>query len=407
MDVTPWKTKDWFVSLWNYQDEVRSELNFPEKIRLHDVTLRDGEQQAGLVFNAQEKVELAERLAQVGVHRIEAGMPAVSPEDEKAVKEIVKRDLAPEIFAFGRCMEDDVKRAVDCGVHGLVVEIPSSEHIIKNAYNWSLDRAIELSVKATSLAKENGLYTVFFPIDASRADIDWCLNLLERVAEDGHMDALCVVDTFGGLAPHAIPHLIKRIKGRISDKPIEVHFHDDFGLGTANTLMALAAGAEVAHTTISAIGERCGNTSYEELVLALKTMYGVDVDLDLSKIYELSQFLQSVAGINVRPNKGILGNDIFNIESGIVVSWFNNCREKEPLELFPYKWDLIGRSGPQVVLGKNSGIDSINIWLEEMGEDSLSEEQKMQLVQMVKEKALEKHGLLNKDDFKELVKKVQ
>lgn len=259
-----WETKDWFVSPWNYSDEVTEGFEYPEKIKIHDVTLRDGEQQAGLIFNFDQKLRIAERLAEMGVHRIEAGMPAVSKTDEKAIKEIVKRNLGPEIFAFGRCMVDDVKRAVDCGVTGIVIEIPSSEHIIKNAYGWSLEKAINLSIEATQYAKENNLYTVFFPIDASRANIDWVINLLERVATEGHMDALALVDTFGGLSPHAIPYLVKKIRERIK-KPLEAHFHNDFGLGTANTLLALASGVEVAHTTISGIGAAESNVDLFKL----------------------------------------------------------------------------------------------------------------------------------------------
>src|SRR5512136_3421013 len=134
MSNQPWKTQNWFVSPWNFADEVRAGLHFPAKIKIHDITLRDGEQQAGIAFNKDDKIRIAEKLAEAGVHRIEAGMPAVSPDDEAAIKEIVKRDLGPEIYAFSRCMVEDVKRAVDCGVHGVVMEIPASEHIVQHAY---------------------------------------------------------------------------------------------------------------------------------------------------------------------------------------------------------------------------------------------------------------------------------
>src|SRR3989337_1810126 len=130
----PWKTDKWFVSPWNYLDEVRVGLEFPKKIEFHDVTLRDGEQQAGVELRKDEKVRIAEKLAEVGGHRIEAGMPAVSKQDEAAIREIVKRKLGPQIFAFCRCVEEDVKRAADCGVDGVIVEIPSSRHLIKHAY---------------------------------------------------------------------------------------------------------------------------------------------------------------------------------------------------------------------------------------------------------------------------------
>jgi len=204
MAQEPWKTDKWFVSPWNFADPVREQLHFPKQIKFHDITLRDGEQQTGVIFTKDDKIRIAEGLAEAGVHRIEAGMPVVSPSDTAAIKEIVKRKLGPEIFAFSRCMVDDVKRAVDCGVSGVVMEVPSSTHIIQYAYKWQFEKAIELSIESTAYAHSQGLKVVFFPIDFSRAEITWVLDLINRVATEGHMDALALVDTFGVLAPHAM-----------------------------------------------------------------------------------------------------------------------------------------------------------------------------------------------------------
>lgn len=402
---TPWKTDKWYTSPWNFLDEARKDQNFAHKIKLHDVSLRDGEQQAGLIFNKDQKIALAEKLAEVGVHRIEAGMPVVAKQDEEAIREIVKRNLGPEIFAFARCMKEDVKRAADTGVSGVVVEIPSSEHIIQYAYRWPLEKAIELSIEATQYAKELGLYTVFFPIDMSRADMNWVLDLIEKVATEGHMDALAVVDTFGGLNPHAIPYLIRKTKERIN-KPIEVHFHDDFGLGSANTILALAAGADVAHTTISSIGERAGNASYEDVAMALLTMYGVDLGLRYDKIYETAKFLRDISGLNVRQNRGIIGENLNDIESGIVSSWYYNVKDEHPLELSPYLPSLTGHPETRVVIGKFSGLPSVEIYLDELGIEVDSNEQKSEILARIKDMAFEKARLLTVDEFRQIVKEV-
>src|SRR5512137_886307 len=173
---TPWKTDNWFVSPWNHLPEVTKDFRPPKKVRIHDVTLRDGEQQAGITFTKDDKIRIAEALAEAGVHRIEAGMPAVSPADAAAIQEIVKRNLGPQIFAFSPCMIDDVKRAVDCGVAGVVMEVPSSGHIIEYAYRWPLEKAIDTSIQSTRYAHANGLEVVFFPIDFTRADITWVLD---------------------------------------------------------------------------------------------------------------------------------------------------------------------------------------------------------------------------------------
>lgn len=368
------------------------------------MSLRDGEQQAKLIFSKDQKLALAEKLAEVGIHRIEAGMPAVSPQDEASIKEIVKRDLRPEIFAFCRCMTEDVKRAADCGVTGIVIEIPSSDHLVKYAYGWEMQRAIDLSIESTLCAREHGLYTVFFPIDGSRADIDWFLTLIKKVAGEGHMDALAVVDTFGGLAPTAIHYLIKKVKSEV-DKPIEVHFHDDYGLGSANTIMALAAGAEVAHTTISGIGERAGNAPYEDIAMSLLTMYGVDIGLHYDKIYGLSRYLQEVSGLKIRQNQGIIGEDIEKIESGIVAGWFQNAFEEHPLELSPYRYPLTGHPDFEVVIGKNSGTPSIDIYLEKLGLSLEDRALKLKLLDDIKSTVYEKRRLLNLDEFEVMTRK--
>jgi len=403
---TPWKSTEWFVSPWNYNGEVVSGLQFAEEIKIHDITLRDGEQQAGIAMNRREKVTIAKALADAGVHRIEAGMPVVSVEDEAAIKEIVDLNLESEIFSFARCMVPDVEKAKECGVKGIVVEIPCSEHIIKHAYNWPLEKALKLSIEATLCAKENGLYTVFFPIDSSRAEMNWFLDTIEHVATEGHMDALAVVDTFGGISPHAVPYLVAQIKKRIQ-KPLEAHFHDDFGMGIANTIMALACGCSVAHTTILGVGERAGNAAMESVVLSLLTMYGRDIGIKTDKIYKLSQIVREITQAAVPTNRSAVGDRIFHIESGIVTSWFEQCGSEHRLELMPFLPSLVGQPDPQVVMGKCSGIDSIKRWLNEEGLVIADELKQQELLRKVKETAISNKRLLTREEFTSLVKEVQ
>jgi isopropylmalate/homocitrate/citramalate synthase len=399
----PWKTEKWFVSPWNYEPEVTSGFSFPptREIKIHDITLRDGEQQAGIAYTLKDKLEIAKALAEAGVQRIEAGMPAVSKEDERAIKEIAQANFGPEIFAFSRCMVADVKLAKECGVKGIVVEIPSSEHIIEHAYGWELKKAIDLSIEATLLAKELGLYTVFFPIDASRAEMGWFLDLIEKISTEGHMDALAVVDTFGGCSPHAVPNLVKKIRTRIK-KPLEPHFHDDFGLGVANTLMALASGCTVAHTTVTGIGERAGNAAMEDLVLALLTMYGIDIGIKTEKFFALSKRVRELSKTEIPSNRPIVGEKLLNVESGIVAAWVRRCRAEHPQELGPFVPSLVGQLPFEIVMGKSSGLDSVAEWLEKMGTDA-SPEQRQAIVLKVKEASIKKKGLLTEREFKKIV----
>ena len=398
---TPWKNDQWHVSHWNYLDEVTAGFTPPKQVKIHDVTLRDGEQQAGIVFTKDDKIRIAEGLAELGVHRIEAGMPAVSPNDEAAIREIVKRNLGPEIFCFARCMQKDIQLAADCGVSGIVIEIPASQHLITEGYRWPLEKAIDLSIQATRFAKEKGLYTVFFTIDATRSDMDWLLQLVDRVARDGHMDAFTLVDTFGVLSPHAAYYFARKVKAHI-DKPLEIHFHSDFGMGVANTINAVLAGGEVIHSTVLGIGERAGNTPMEEVVLALRTMYGIDVGFDYSKLNSVARLVQELSGMAVPSSRPFIGAGAYNIESGIVTGWYKNVYEKEPTLVFPVHPDFVGHSVPQILMGKKSGLDNVTLWARDMDVD-LTEEQAMAVLMEVKQTSHDKKRPLTRQEFTDIV----
>jgi isopropylmalate/homocitrate/citramalate synthase len=402
----PWQAEGrYFTSPWNHLDESRSGFEFPSRVRFHDVTLRDGEQQAAVAFTPEDKLAIARRLAGAGVDRIEAGMPIVSPQDEAAVKSIVDADLDAEIFAFARCMVDDIHKAQDCGVDGVVVEIPSSGHIIERAYGWPLERAIEASIEATLAAKEAGLYTVFFTIDSSRAEFDWYLDLVERVATEGHMDALALVDTFGGVTPQAIPVWVRKVRERLPDTPLEAHFHDDFGLAVANSIAALATGVDVVHTTVTGVGERAGNTAMEELALALTMLYRADHNLDTRQFYPLSRLVRERAGHTIPSNRPVVGDRLFEIESGIIVGWFHQCIDEYPTELFPYHWDEVGQPPARVVYGKGSGLPSVMVALEALGIDA-DEDGMRDLVAAIKQRALETKALLPLEEVVRLANEV-
>ena len=401
----PWKTDDWFVSPWNFLEEVTRDFHPPKEVKIHDITLRDGEQQAGIIFTKDDKIRIAEKLSEVGVHRIEAGMPAVSPPDEAAIKEIVKRSLGPQIFCFSRCMTDDVKRAADCGVTGIVIEIPASAHLIEQGYKWPLEKAIDLSIKATAIAKEQGLYTVFFTIDATRSDLTWLLDLVNRVATEGHMDAFTLVDTFGVLSAQAATYFTKRVKERIA-KPLEIHFHSDFGLGVANTINAVLAGAEVIHSTVLGIGERAGNTPMEETVLALLTMYGINVGLDYSKMNELSKLVRELSGAEVPASRPFIGDGAYNIESGIVTGWYKNIFEANPTTVFPVHPDFVGHERPKILMGKKSGLDNISLWTQKLNIE-LTEEEALDVLNKVKMRSHDLKRVLSEDEFREIAEKVK
>ena len=400
----PWKTDKWFISPWCYLPEVTKNFNFRKDIKIHDVTLRDGEQQTAVVFRREEKVAIARQLDALGVQRIEAGMPAVSEQDKAAISDIAESGFEGQIFAFGRCIPEEIKTVKACGCTGVVIEIPASDHLIKNAYGWTFDRAMKASIDTTRAAKEAGLYTVFFTIDATRTPVDRLLDIVEQVATEGHMDAFTLADTMGGATPEAIYHVVKKAIDRLK-KPVEIHCHQDFGLGVANTIYALAAGASVAHTTVTGLGERAGNVPMEDVVMALLCLYGIDLGLHTEKLCEVSRFVLERAKVTIPPNRPIVGDKLYEVESGIIAGWVRLARKDNPLEYVPFAPELVGQKPVTISLGKNSGPPSILEWCEKLG-ITASEEERMTMLQQVKAKSFEKKDLLTTDEFKAIVDRV-
>jgi len=401
----PWKTPSWFVSHYDYSREARRGLKLPKRVQVHDITLRDGEQQAGIVIRKEEKIRVARALSEAGVHRIEAGMPAVSKEDADAVKAIAHDGLGSKIFAFARCAKSDVDLGLKADVDGLVMEIPSSDHIIKYAYGWPEQKAIDLSVEATRYAHEHGLYVTFFTIDSSRASFNACWRLINAVATKGHMDSLTVVDTFGVCSPPGFAQLVRAIKKRVQ-KPLEVHCHNDFGLAVANTISGVAEGAEVVHTTVNAIGERMGNASLEQTAMALQLLYGVKSGIKLEKLRGLSKLVEQVTGQRVPANAPIVGDNVFKTESGIITGWWSRAESQNmPLEVFPFLPELVGHEPVEILLGKKSGKDSILYMARKLGL-TIPEAALDEVLEKVKTTAEASKRVLTRDEFLQIVQAV-
>ena len=400
----PWKTDKWFISPWNYLPEVTKNYAFPKNIKIHDVTLRDGEQQTAVVFRREEKVAIAKRLDAMGVHRIEAGMPAVSPQDRAAISDIAALGLKAEIFGFARCIPSEVKVIKDCGCTGIVIEIPASDHMIQHGYGWPIERAMKASIETTLAAKEAGLYTVFFTIDSTRTELSRFLDICEQVATEGHMDALTMADTMGGTTPDAYAYVVKKVIERLK-KPVEAHCHMDFGLGVANTLAALQAGASVAHTTVTGLGERAGNVPMEDTVMSLLCLHGIDLGIKTEQFVETSKFVMDLARVTQPPNRPIVGEKLYEVESGIIAGWVRMGRDGHPLESIPFAPELVGQKPVSIVLGKNSGPPSMEEWCEKLG-ITATDEEKMAMLQLVKAKSFEKKDLLTPDEFKAITNQV-
>lgn len=193
---------------------------------------------------------------------------------------------------------------------------------------------MEYAVKATEYAADQGIDVSFFCIDSSRADPDDLIAILSRVIEEGHADSLNVVDTFGALSPEGTKALVGLVDDEF-DLPIEVHVHNDFGLGVAG----ITAGAEIAHTTVTGLGERSGNATFEEVATALTGLYDADLDVELSRVNELAEATSAASGVDIPESSPVVGQNQFGIEAGIIAAWWNRLRAQDmPLAMYPYHW---------------------------------------------------------------------
>jgi isopropylmalate/homocitrate/citramalate synthase len=404
MNATPYRKNDWYVSPWNFYPEVTKNFKINPKVKIHDVTLREGEQQTGLVFTRDDKVAIAKKLAELGVDRIEAGMPAVSQGDADAVKAIVDLNMGPEIFAFCRCMASDIEMAKKSGCHGATLEIACNPIFVEKAYGKSIEWAKKAAIEATLAAKELGLYVSFFTIDGTRTEIDVLLDVVDEIQTNGHMDAFVLADTFGCVHPQSVFPIISKVKQRFPGIPVESHMHMHFGLGAANTLAAVAAGAEVAHVAVSGIGEGSGNTPLEDVVLSLKCLYGIDTRVKTEKFCEVSKFICKMANDHpLPPNRPIVGRDVFIVESGIGVMFFENAEKRGDSKIVgSFQPELVGQPGWQFALGKKSGLFSIERFLRDIGK-TLDKEKQSIVLDKVKELSIREKRLVTLDEFKKFV----
>ena len=387
----------WWVSHYNFHDEVTSTFDLPEKVEIHDATLRDGEQTPGVVFRKEDKVRIAQKLDEVGVERIEAGMPAVSQEDFEAIKAISKLGLKARIFTFARALPVDIDKAIDCGADGVIIEIPIGYPKLKYQFGWTWEDVFRKSIDCINYAREKGMYAVYFPYDTTRARDEDLTNLLTGIMKEAPPDSIGVVDTMGCALPEAIKYMVRKVKG-LTGLPVEIHTHNDFGMGVATELAAVTAGAEVVHSCISGLGERTGNAALEELMVGLEILLGYETNYKFEEILSLCALAEELSGVKPATNKPIIGRGNYTRESGIGVDMVM----KKPLSMFGTAPQFFGRHG-EVVLGKKSGKASITYQLDKFGIENVSDEQVAEILAEVKTRGAEKKSLLTDEEFKEIV----
>jgi isopropylmalate/homocitrate/citramalate synthase len=366
--------------------------------RVADCTLRDGEQQAGVVFSTVQKVEIAKALAATGVHDLELGTPAVSEADADAIRQVVDLDLGVMTSALARALQKDVDLVASCGVDAVRLSMPISDRQRNAKLHLGPDEYVEQAIEICHYAKNAGLDVIFSPYDTTRADLRLLEKLLRGLREERCADRIRLVDTTGAASPEAVRKLVLFMR-EIGEIPVEVHCHDDFGLATANTVAGALAGAEWVSVTVNGIGERSGNAALEEVVTALAILYGIETGVSLAALTELSRLVESRSGVGLQSHKPVVGRNSFSHESGLVVAGLL----RDPFTAEAYDPGLVGQTR-RIVVGKKSGRASVEAKLHELFPSRTQPVPDVDvLVEQIKAKASDLGRALEDDEVRELV----
>ncbi len=342
------------------------------KITVFDTTLRDGEQSPGCSMNVQEKVRLARQLDRLGVDVIEAGFPIASDGDFAAVQAVAAAVPRPVIAALARASRNDIERAaraLQSAIRPRIhVFLATSDIHLQHKLRISRERCLEQASDSVRRARTFCDDVEFSPEDATRTEREFLFQVLEAVVEAG-ATTLNIPDTVGYTVPAEFGELIRNIRERVrgaENVTISAHCHNDLGLAVANSLSAIINGARQVECTINGIGERAGNASLEEIVMALRVRadrYAYQTAVATEQLYPTSQLLEEITGIPVQPNKAIIGRNAFAHEAGI----HQDGMLKNPLTYEIMTPQSVGVPDSKLVLGKHSGRHALSLRCEQLG----------------------------------------
>ena len=349
------------------------------KVRVFDTTLRDGEQTPGVSLSPEKKLNIAKKLDELGIDAIETGFPVISDGEREAVKMIANANLKAELCGLARTNKKDIDAAIDCGLNYIHTFIATSDIHLEYKLKMTRDEALSKAIEAVEYGKSRGLQVEFSAEDATRTDREFLKKVFGEVAKAG-ADRIDIPDTVGYSTPQYIAEITKDAIDA-TKLPVSVHCHNDFGLAVANAISGIQAGAQCAHVTINGIGERAGNASLEEFVMALNSLQFEqkwETNINTKLLYETSRYVSKLVGITVQPNKAIVGENAFGHESGI----HTHGVLSNPLTYEPISPEVVGRTR-WLQVGKHAGIHGMNAMLKEYGVEP-NDEQTKQILDQVK-----------------------
>jgi methanogen homocitrate synthase len=371
----------------------------PLDIEICDVTLRDGEQTPGIVFTKEQKLAIASELDSMGVEVIEAGFPVVSANEKEIVKEIASQGFNSRICCLSRAVKGDVDAAIECDVDIVSIFIAMSDLHLKYKYHRSFEEMLGCAKETIEYATDHGLKVRFAAEDASRTPIDRLKKAFKETENEYKVQYVSLADTIGILNPTTTHYLVSEIYKAINTS-ICIHCHNDLGMATANTLAAAEAGAKQLHTTVNAIGERAGNASLEEVMVALRVQYGID-RYDTTKLTALSKMVSEYSGITPSVNKAVVGQNAFTHESGIHVAAI--LEEPRTYELFLP--EMVGGKR-NLVVGKHTGTKALKGIIDSIG-FCLERDELCALIEKVKVCTEEKHKSISREQLERLISQVK
>ena len=361
-----------------------------KEIKIVDTTLRDGEQTAGVAFANHEKVTIAQTLSDMGIDQLEVGIPTMGGDEKATIKAICKRDLKASIMAWNRAVISDIEQSIDCGVDAVAISLSVSDIHIQHKLKKSREWVLENMYNAVTYAKKNGLYISVNGEDASRADINFLIEFINLAKEAG-ADRFRYCDTVGVMEPFTLRDTIEKIY-KVTNFDIEMHTHNDFGMATANAIAGIVGGANHIGVTVNGLGERAGNAALEEVIMALKFVYGYETNIDTTRFREISKYVSQASGRELPIWKAIVGTNMFRHESGIHA----DGALKDPKNYEAFDPSEVGLER-QIVIGKHSGKAAIINKFREY-EIELSNEEAESMLELVRQTSVRiKRNLFDKE----------
>jgi len=378
-----------FVSGYNFDAAVRSSMQLPESICIFDTTLRDGEQTPGVSFTNPEKAHIAEELNELGVHVIEAGFPINSEPEKEVIRQISGMGLRSKVCGLARAMDADIDACIEADVDVIHTFISTSDIHIQHQMNTTREAVKKRAVESVTRIKDNGFECLFSPMDATRTDMAYLIEVCQAVEECG-ADRINIPDTVGVMNPAGMKYLIAQVRKSVR-VPLDVHCHNDFGLAVANSLAGVEAGASGVQVTVNGLGERAGNASLEQAVMALEVLYGMKTGIRTALLTRTSKLVERLSMIHLPPNTPLVGRNAFTHESGIHAA----AILKNGMTFEPITPEMVGQRS-RIVLGKHTGKHAVNDALCSCGY-ALDEAQLQEITARIKEIS-EKQKRISEDE---------